>query len=59
MKRYCKPVFAAVLGSILLSGCGAVAAGTAGALVVDEGINENDGQFDPLENTEAGKKIYN
>ncbi len=38
-----------------LTGCGAVIAGTAGGLIVDEGINENDGQFDPLERTEAGQ----
>ncbi|MCH8169335.1 MAG: hypothetical protein IID49_15460 [Proteobacteria bacterium] len=40
------------------SGCIAVLAGTAGALIVDEGIVENDGKFDPLENTELGKQIY-
>lgn len=59
MKRPIVPVLALVLSSILLSGCGAVLAGTAGGLIVDEGINENDGKFDPLENTAAGKKIYN
>jgi hypothetical protein len=41
-----------------VSGCVAVVAGTVGALIVDEGIVENDGKFDPLENTELGKKIY-
>jgi hypothetical protein len=40
------------------SGCVAVLAGTAGALIVDEGIVEDDGKFDPLENTEVGKAIY-
>lgn len=42
----------------LTSGCVAVAAGTAGALIVDEGIVENDGEFDPFENTELGRWIY-
>ena len=27
-------------------------------MLVDEGMVENDGKFDPLENTEIGKKIY-
>ncbi|MBK0399354.1 hypothetical protein H0I76_09145 [Limibaculum sp. M0105] len=49
---------AALLGCMLLGACAAVAAGTAGGLIVDEGINENDGTFDPGENTEAGRKIY-
>ncbi len=40
------------------SGCVAVVAGTVGALIVDEGMVENDGKFDPFENTELGKKIY-
>ena len=40
------------------SGCVAVLAGTAGALIVDEGIIENDGKFDPFEETAIGKKIY-
>lgn len=39
-------------------GCVAVVAGTAGGLIVDEGIVENDGEFDPLENTELGRWIY-
>lgn len=47
-----------LLGSLLLSGCGAVVAGTAGGLIVDEGIVENDGVFDPLENTAVGRAIY-
>ena len=49
---------AALLATLFLSGCAAVAAGTAGGLIVDEGINENDGEFDPLENTELGREIY-
>jgi len=51
-------VLLALLAAAPLSGCVAVAAGTAGALIVDEGINENDGKFDPGENTELGKEIY-
>ena len=35
-----------------------VAAGTAGGVIADEGLNENDGEFDPLENTEVGREIY-
>ncbi|MEM9059941.1 MAG: hypothetical protein AAGD13_05720 [Pseudomonadota bacterium] len=41
-----------------LSGCVAVLAGTAGALIVDEGIIENDGEFDPFENTELGRALW-
>ncbi|MEM9012775.1 MAG: hypothetical protein AAGE18_16225 [Pseudomonadota bacterium] len=48
---------AAVLALTALSGCAAVVAGTAGGLIVDEGINENDGRFDPGENTEAGEAL--
>ncbi len=49
-----------LLGLLALSasGCVAVLAGTVGALIVDEGMVEDDGKFDPLENTELGKKIY-
>ena len=41
-----------------LSGCALALGGVAGGLIVDEGINENDGRFDPGENTGLGKKIY-
>lgn len=58
MTDHWKPLAAAILSSVLLAGCTAVAAGTAGGLIVDEGINENDGEFDPLENTAIGKKVY-
>ena len=49
-----------VLASMLLAlgGCVAVVAGTVGALILDEGIIENDGKFDPFENTELGRAIY-
>ncbi|MEM7508603.1 MAG: hypothetical protein AAF415_17870 [Pseudomonadota bacterium] len=45
-----------VLATALMSGCAAVVAGTAGGLIADEGLNENDGTFDPLENTEIGQE---
>ena len=41
-----------------LSGCVAVVAGTAGGLIVDEGIVENDGEFDPLEETALGRALF-
>lgn len=53
-----KPVLATLLLAFALSGCALAAGGLAGGLIVDEGINENDGEFDPGENTEVGKKIY-
>lgn len=51
-------LLSAVLAVTTLSGCVALVAGTAGGLIVDEGIVENDGSFDPLENTEIGRQIY-
>ncbi|MEO1001344.1 MAG: hypothetical protein AAFW69_12195 [Pseudomonadota bacterium] len=48
---------AALLSCLLLANCVAVAAGTAGALIVDEGIVEDDGKFDPFENTEAAETV--
>ena len=39
------------------SGCALIAAGTAGAVAADE-ISEDDGRFDPLENTELGEEAY-
>lgn len=39
------------------SGCALLAAGAAGGVAADE-IGENDGRFDPLENTEAGEELY-
>ena len=43
--------------AMVLSTCGLIAAGAAGGVVADE-IQEEDGQFDPLENTEVGEEIY-
>ena len=52
-------VIAFVLMGLLManSGCALLAAGTAGAVAADE-ISEEDGRFDPLENTEAGEEVY-
>ena len=49
---------AVILALLTLSGCVAMVAGTAGGLIVDEGLVENDGKFDPLENTEIGRSLY-
>lgn len=48
----------AVLGLIggTLSGCALVAGGVAGGVTATE-IEENDGEFDPLENTEAAEAV--
>ena len=48
----------ALVASFALSGCAAVVAGTAGALIADEGLIEHDGRFDPFENTAVGRRIY-
>lgn len=58
MKRSMLLLLTVLMGAPFLSGCAAVVAGTAGGLLVDEGINENDGKFDPLENTALGRQIY-
>ena len=50
-------VIALLLSGLVLSGCAAVAAGTAGGVAADE-LTEEDGQFDPLEETELGEEIY-
>ncbi|MEO1315976.1 MAG: hypothetical protein AAFW01_05210 [Pseudomonadota bacterium] len=39
-----------------LSGCAVVALSAAGGVAATE-IEENDGKFDPLENTKAGQKL--
>ena len=38
------------------SGCALLAAGAAGGVAADE-ISEDDGDFDPLENTEVGREV--
>ena len=52
-------IIALLMSGLALSGCGAVAAGTAGAVAADEGLNESDNAFDPLENTAPGEAVYN
>ncbi|MEM9045115.1 MAG: hypothetical protein AAGC81_10485 [Pseudomonadota bacterium] len=52
--RFALP-FLLVIG---LQGCVAIVAGTGGAVAFDEGVIENDGIFDPLEDTELGRAIY-
>ena len=47
-------VLALLLGGTMLSGCGIVAAGTVGGIAAGE-LGENDDDFDPFENTEAGR----
>lgn len=59
MRKVLKPVLGMLLAGFVLSGCALALGGAAGGLIVDEGINENDGEFDPGENTELGKKVYN
>jgi len=59
MRDLLKPAVGLILAACLLSGCALALGGAAGGLIVDEGINENDGRFDPLENTELGRPIYN
>ena len=51
-------IVALLLAGLIVSGCAAVAAGTAGALIADEALNENDGRFDPLENTDPVDELY-
>lgn len=38
------------------SGCALLAAGVAGGVAADE-MSEDDGDFDPLENTEVGREV--
>lgn len=51
-------IIALLLSGLVLSGCGAIAAGAAGAVAADELLIENDGRFDPLENTQVGREVY-
>ena len=52
-------MIALLLAGVVLanSGCALLAAGAAGGVAADE-INEGDGKFDPLENTELGEEVY-
>ena len=56
--NWLKPAAAALFLAFTLSGCALALGGVAGGLIVDEGMVENDGKFDPLENTEVGRSIY-
>ena len=57
MNRFALNLIALLLSGLVVSGCAAVAAGTAGGVAADE-LTEEDGQFDPLENTDLGEEIY-
>jgi len=48
---------ALLLAGSILAGCTLVAGGVAGGVAGSE-IEEDDEEFDPLENTEAGEEIY-
>ena len=53
----CARLAAAVLSLAALQGCAVVLGGTAGAIAADEGIVEEDDEFDPFENTEAAEAV--
>ncbi len=57
MTRPGMTVPALLLAGALLSGCALVAGGVAGGVAATE-LEEDDGRFDPLENTDLGKEIY-
>ena len=57
MRTIAKPILALMLASTMLSGCALVAGGVAGGVAGSE-LEEDDGKFDPGENTELGKEIY-
>ena len=57
MKRIAFTVFALMLAGVTLQGCGAILAGTAGGVIGSEAA-ENNGRFDPLQNTDVGQAIY-
>jgi hypothetical protein len=51
-------IIALLLAGLVManSGCALLAAGAAGGVVADE-MSEDDGDFDPLENTEVGQEV--
>ncbi len=57
MKRPAMSVLALMMSALMLSGCALVAGGVAGGVAASE-IEEDDGKFDPGENTEVGEEIY-
>lgn len=57
MTRPGMTVPALLLTDALFSGCALAAGGVAGG-VAGSGLEEDDGEFDPLENTEASEEVY-
>lgn len=57
MTRPGMTVPALLLAGVMLSGCTLVAGGVAGGVAASE-LEEDDGRFDPLENTEVGEEVY-
>ena len=57
MSKFSATLLALVVSGFALSGCALVAGGVAGGVAGSE-IEEDDGEFDPLENTEVGEEIY-
>ncbi|MGF1551260.1 MAG: hypothetical protein ACFBWO_02015 [Paracoccaceae bacterium] len=51
-----RALLVAMFAAGALSGCGAILAGTAGGVAGSE-LEEDDGEFDPGENTEAGEAV--
>lgn len=52
-----RALLVAMLAAGALSGCGAILAGTAGGVAGSEIEEDDGGNFDPLEETEAGEPI--
>jgi hypothetical protein len=52
-------VIALMLLGLLManSGCALLAGGVAGGVIADE-MSEDDGDFDPLENTKVGQEVH-
>ena len=57
MRRPMTTVLALVMSGFLVSGCALVAGGVAGGVAGSE-LEEDDGRFDPAENTDLGEEIY-
>ena len=56
MQEITRTTVAMLLAAAMLSGCGAVVAGTAGGVAGSE-LAEDDDNFDPLENTAVGPPL--
>lgn len=50
-------IIALLLSGLVLSGCAAIAAGTAGAVAGTE-LTDDTPQVDPLQNTKLGREVY-